>query len=262
MNDVDFPVADVLHGIDGGAARRAWRRSRSTWSSSAAPTTTRSCRWRATSAAAAVRAALHRVHGRRRHQRLAHGRGAALGEVMRTHARAPSRSSRSSPTPAARPPSAGATATAAARSASSAASRRPSAATATARACRPKASSSCACSPAAGHDLRALLRGGHERRADRRGDRPDLGRARRPLLGAARRRHAPRPATAQRRVEMHYIGGWSLAAWARGRRSVGDGLGQRRRRDLARDRLRAQTACRSSARRRSSAACPRSCRPR
>ena len=46
MNDVDFPVADVLEG---------WRprrpsglaRSRSTWWSSAAPTSRRSCRWRA-----------------------------------------------------------------------------------------------------------------------------------------------------------------------------------------------------------------------
>ena len=38
----------------GRARGRAWARSRSTWSSSAAPTTTRSCRWRATSAARGI----------------------------------------------------------------------------------------------------------------------------------------------------------------------------------------------------------------
>ncbi len=38
------------------AAQRGWRRSRSTWSSSAAPTTTRSCRWRATCATPTARA--------------------------------------------------------------------------------------------------------------------------------------------------------------------------------------------------------------
>jgi cyclic pyranopterin phosphate synthase len=48
MNDVDFAVRDVLHGIE-VAQPSGWRRSRSTWWSSAAPTTARSCRWRATS---------------------------------------------------------------------------------------------------------------------------------------------------------------------------------------------------------------------
>ena len=79
MNDVDFPVADVLRGIDaaqrvgpgadqgqhGGQARHQRRR--------------RSCRWRATSRHSGRGAALHRIHGRRRHQRLAHGRSAAVG---------------------------------------------------------------------------------------------------------------------------------------------------------------------------------------
>jgi organic radical activating enzyme len=51
MNDVDFPVQDVLDGIEAAAAA-ASARSRSTWSSSAASTTRKSCRWRATSGAA------------------------------------------------------------------------------------------------------------------------------------------------------------------------------------------------------------------
>jgi cyclic pyranopterin phosphate synthase len=51
MNDVDFPVADVLARHRRRARLRAWARSRSTWWSSAAPTTTRSCPWRATSRA-------------------------------------------------------------------------------------------------------------------------------------------------------------------------------------------------------------------
>ncbi len=49
-----FPVADGARRHRRGAARRPRRRSRSTWSSSAAPTTTRSCRWRATSRARGV----------------------------------------------------------------------------------------------------------------------------------------------------------------------------------------------------------------
>ena len=36
MNDVDFPVADVLEGIDAALAAGPRARSRSTWSSSAA----------------------------------------------------------------------------------------------------------------------------------------------------------------------------------------------------------------------------------
>ena len=53
MNDVDFPVAKVLEAIDAASAA-GFRRSRSTWWSSAASTSTRSCRWRAISAAAAT----------------------------------------------------------------------------------------------------------------------------------------------------------------------------------------------------------------
>ena len=79
MNDVDFPVADVLDGIDGRAARSGSGRSRSTWWSSAAPTTTRSCRWRAISAAAGVVLRFIEYMDVGATQRLAHGRGAAIG---------------------------------------------------------------------------------------------------------------------------------------------------------------------------------------
>ena len=46
-----------------------------------------------------------------------------------------------------------------------------------------------------------------QRRADRRGHRADLGRARRPLFRTARRRRICRHRQGERRVEMHYIGG-------------------------------------------------------
>ena len=79
MNDVDFPVADVLAGIE--AAQRGGPRPDQGQHGRQArhQRRTRSCRWRATSAARGDRAALHRVHGRRRDQRLAHGRSAAVG---------------------------------------------------------------------------------------------------------------------------------------------------------------------------------------
>ena len=53
MNDVGFPVARVLDGIDAAAAA-GLRRSRSTWSSSAASTTTPSSTMAGTSAAPAT----------------------------------------------------------------------------------------------------------------------------------------------------------------------------------------------------------------
>ena len=52
MNDVDFPVAEVLEGIDAALAAGS-PPSRSTWSSSAGRTTTTSSRWPGTSAAPA-----------------------------------------------------------------------------------------------------------------------------------------------------------------------------------------------------------------
>ncbi len=51
MNDVDFPV-DACSKASMPPRRPGSRRSRSTWSSSAASTSRRSCRWRATSRAA------------------------------------------------------------------------------------------------------------------------------------------------------------------------------------------------------------------
>ncbi len=52
MNDADFAVADVLNGIEAAQAA-GLDPIRSTWSSSAAPTIRKSCRWRATSKAVA-----------------------------------------------------------------------------------------------------------------------------------------------------------------------------------------------------------------
>ena len=70
-------------------------------------------------------------------------------------------------------------------------------------ACPPTASSTPACSPPTGYDLRALLRGGATDDADRQRDRRDLARARRPLLGDPHRRTRARLP----KVEMSYIGG-------------------------------------------------------
>ena len=58
-----------------------------------------------------------------------------------------------------------------------------------------------------GHDLRALLRGGCERRADRGGDRPDLATAATTATRNCAARCRLDAARGERRVEMHYIGG-------------------------------------------------------
>ena len=97
MNDADFPVAEVLRRHRRRASAPASARSRSTWSSSAAPTTHEILPMARHFRGTRRRAALHRVHGRRRHQRLAHGRGAALGRGDRAHRRGVRRSSRSTP---------------------------------------------------------------------------------------------------------------------------------------------------------------------
>ncbi len=160
MNDVDFPVARVLEGIDAAAAaglapvkvnvvvkrgaqrRRDRRRSRAT---SAAPATS-----------------LRFIE----YMDVGHTNGWRLDDVVpaardRRGASTPScRSSRSSRSIAARSPSASATATAAARSASSPRSRSRSAATARAPGSRPTASSTPASSPSAGTTCAASLRAG------------------------------------------------------------------------------------------------------
>ena len=86
MNDADFPVADVLRGIDAAeraglgpikvnmVVKRGTNDQRDPADGAPLPRPRR-------------RAALHRVHGRRRDQRLAHGRGAAVGRGRRAHRR-------------------------------------------------------------------------------------------------------------------------------------------------------------------------------
>ena len=147
MNDVDFPVARVLDGIDAAAAaglgpikinavvKRGVNDARARRAGAALP------RHR-------PHRALHRVHGRR-HAATAGGSDDVVpAERDRRAGSTPSsRSSRSSRPTAARSRGAGATATAQARSASSPRSPSRSAATARGRGCRPRASSTPACSP-------------------------------------------------------------------------------------------------------------------
>ena len=86
MNDADFPVAEVLAGID--AAERAGLGPLKV--NMVVKRGTNDARDRADGAPfprPQRGAALHRVHGRRRHQRLAHGRGAALGRGDRADRR-------------------------------------------------------------------------------------------------------------------------------------------------------------------------------
>ena len=108
MNDADFPVADVLRGIDAAeraglgpikvnmVVKRGTNDQRDPADGAPLPRPRR-------------RAALHRVHGRRRDQRLAHGRGAAVGRGRRAHRRRVRARAAAGLGAAARPPSAGAT---------------------------------------------------------------------------------------------------------------------------------------------------------
>jgi cyclic pyranopterin phosphate synthase len=115
MNDVDFPVADVLAGIDAALAaglgpikvNMVVKRGTNEHGDPAdgAPLPRHHGR----------RAALHRIHGRGRHQRLAHGRGAALGRRHRAHLHAEFPLVPLEPPRPAKPPSAGAMPTAAAK---------------------------------------------------------------------------------------------------------------------------------------------------
>ena len=150
--------------------------------------------------------ALHRVHGRRRHQRLAHGRGAAFGRGGRAPVRGFPAAAAASPTPA------GETA------------ERwryvdgggeigviSSVTQAFCRDCnRARLSTEgklfLCLFASRGHDLRALLRGQRQRRRqiDRGAIGLDLGRAGRPLLRTARRRHGGgRQRRAPRRDALH-----------------------------------------------------------
>ena len=81
MNDVDFPVAEVLAGIDAAAAAGLGPIKINMVVKRGVNEHEHRRRWRAISAAAAI-SSLHRVHGRGPHQRLAHGRRGAPAEVI------------------------------------------------------------------------------------------------------------------------------------------------------------------------------------
>ena len=175
MNDADFPVADVLRGIDAAeraglgpikvnmVVKRGTNDQRDPADGAPLPRPRR-------------RAALHRVHGRRRHQRLAHGRGRCrrprssrrIGDEFALEPLA-ARRRRARPRERWRY----ADGRRAARSARSRASRGRSAATATGPASRPKASSSSACSRATATTCAASCAAAPATRRSR-GDRPDL----------------------------------------------------------------------------------------
>ena len=199
MNDVDFPVATVLEGID-AAARRGPRAGQGQHGGEA-----RHQRRHDRADGAALprqrpHRALHRVHGRRRDQRLADGR---RGARARDRARASTRSCRSS---RADPNYAGEVA------------ERwryldgggevgviASVTQAFCRDCtRARLSTDgklYTCLFATdGYDLRALLRDGRRRRRDRQRDRRHLAAARRPLFRNPHRQH---PAHPEDRDELH-----------------------------------------------------------
>ena len=153
------------------------------------------------------RAALHRVHGRRRHQRLAHGRGDALG---RSRAAASPRNCRwCSWSPRAPGETAERWGYADGSGEIGVISSVTQAFCGDCNRARLSTEGKLyLCLFATqGHDLRALLRGGAS--DDRTGlrHRPHLAGPRRPLFGAARHACRPTTATGGRRVEMSYIGG-------------------------------------------------------
>ena len=209
MNDADFPVADVLRRHRRRRARRASARSRSTWSSSAAPTTheivpmARHFRGRDVALRFIEYMDVGATNGWRMDEVLPSARGRSRASARRSPLeRLPADARRRDRRALAlrRPASP-------ARSARSRASRRRSAATATGRACRPKASSSSACSPAAATTCARCCAAAPatprspprsaliwQARDDRYSE----------LRGRAERRT---PGSGERRVEMHYIGG-------------------------------------------------------
>ena len=115
MNDVDFSVPAVLDGIDAAAAAGLPVKVNAV--SSAASTTHAILEMAALLPRHRPHAALHRVHGRRRDERLAARRRRPGGRDRSSGSRRSCRSSRPRRTTAARSRSAGATPTAAARSA-------------------------------------------------------------------------------------------------------------------------------------------------
>ena len=95
MNDVDFPVARVLEGIEAAAA--AGLAGEGQRGRQARPERARDPRHGALLPRDRPHAALHRVHGRRRHERLAPRRRRPGRGDRGTDRRPSSRSSRSSP---------------------------------------------------------------------------------------------------------------------------------------------------------------------
>ncbi len=199
MNDADFPVANVLEGIDAAAA------------AGLAPIKINMVVKRGVNDASdradgaplprhRPHRALHRVHGRRQHQRLAHGRrGSRRAEIVRRSAR-DSRSSRSTPNYARRSRRALALPRRrAARSASSPRSRRRSAATARARGSPPTARSTPACSRSDGHDLQVAAA---RRREPTRRSRDAIAAVWHAARATATPRSAPRRRRRRRKVEM------------------------------------------------------------
>ena len=111
MNDADFPVAKVLEGIEAAAAAGLGPVKINMVVKRGVNDDEHRADGRALARHRAHRA-LHRVHGRRQHQRLAHGRRDAFGRGRAAHLASAGRSSRSTPTTPAKSPSAGATSTA------------------------------------------------------------------------------------------------------------------------------------------------------
>ena len=210
MNDVDFPVADVLRRHRRRARAPGWRRSRSTWSSSAAPTTTRSCRWRATSASTTAATSCCASSSTWTSAPPTAGAWTRCCRrprwCARIDARVPARAARRQRRRA-RPPSAGAT-----RDGGGEIGVISSVTQAFCRDCnRARLSTEgklfLCLFASRGHDLRALLRGGCSDAQIAAAIGADLAAAATTATPSCAARRRPTPAAAQRRVEMHYIGG-------------------------------------------------------
>ncbi len=211
MNDVDFPVAKVLDGIDAAAAaglapvkiNMVVKRGVNEHSDPAdgAPLQGQ----RATSCASSNSWTSARPTAG------AWTTWLPSREIVAHDRRARCRSNRSIRITAAKSPSAGATATARARSASSPRSPRRSAATARARASPPKACSTPACSRPRATTLAPLLRDGASDDGNPRCDRRGVERARRPLLGNPHRGNGESSAKSRCRTSAADDGACKLA---------------------------------------------------
>ena len=211
MNDVDFPVARVLEGIDAAAAEglpgQGERRRQ------ARPERARDPRHGAPLPRQRPHPPLHRVHGRRRDERLAARRRRPGRRDRRADLARSSRSSRSTRATAARSRSAGATATARGEIGLIASVTQPFCGDCTRARISAEGRLYTCLFGIRGHDLRALLRGGASDEELRDAVTGDLGQAHRPLLGAA---HGGDVGAAEGRDELHR---W-LRAGARARAAL------------------------------------------